>query len=47
MQLIGAGGIVALDPRYVVQAQEFDSGRGGAGTALKLAEVLAQLTGEE
>lgn len=58
LQLIGAGGI-ALDPRYVVQAQEFDSGRGGAGTALKLvhgesvnvrgtlAEVLAQLTGEE
>jgi hypothetical protein len=55
-QLIGgAGTTVAIDPQYVVQAQEFDSGRGGIGTTLKLVhgdtinvrgtltEVLAQL----
>ena len=36
LQLIGAGATVAIDPQYVVQAQEFDSGRGGAGTTLKL-----------
>lgn len=57
LQLIGGGATVAIDPQYVVQAQEFDSGRGGIGTTLKLvsgdsinvrgplAEVLAQLTG--
>ena len=59
LQLIGgAGTIVAVDPQYVVSAQEFDSGRGGIGTTLKLvhgeainvqgtlAEVLAQLSAE-
>ena len=56
LQLIGAGATVAIDPQYVVQAQEFDSGRGGIGTTLKLvsgdsinvrgalAEVLEALT---
>jgi hypothetical protein len=56
LQLIGAGATVAVDPTYVVQAQEFDSGRGGIGTTLKLvsgeslnvrgslAEVLQALT---
>lgn len=55
LQLLGGGATVAIDPHYVVQAQEFDSGRGGIGTALKLvngesvnvrgtlAEVLAAL----
>jgi hypothetical protein len=55
-QLIGSTGTtIAIDPQYVVQAQEFDSGRGGVGTTLKLvhgetvnvrgtlADVLAQL----
>ncbi|HEX6096691.1 MAG TPA: hypothetical protein VF432_10240 [Thermoanaerobaculia bacterium] len=56
LQLIGGGATVAIDPQYVVQAQEFDSGRGGTGTTLKLvsgesvnvrgslAEVLQALT---
>jgi hypothetical protein len=55
-QLIGVGTPVAVDPQHVVQAQEFDSGRGGVGTTLKLvngeainvrgtlAEVLETLT---
>jgi len=56
LQLIGGGATVAVDPEHVVQAQEFDSGRGGVGTTLKLvngdainvrgtlAEVLETLT---
>ena len=57
LQLIGsAGTTIVVNPQYVVQAQEFDSGRGGAGTTLKLvngdsvnvkgtlAEVLGKLT---
>jgi hypothetical protein len=56
LQLIGVGQTVAIDPQYVVHAQEFDSGRGGVGTTLKLvsgdsinvrgalAEVLEALT---
>ena len=56
MQLIGGGATVAVDPQHVVQAHEFDSGRGGIGTTLKLvngdainvrgtlAEVLETLT---
>jgi hypothetical protein len=59
LQFLGNGGVVAVDPQYVVQGQEFDSGRGGAGVALKLvngenvnvrgtlAEVLASLTSAE
>ena len=55
-QLIGVGTAVAVDPEHVVQAHEFDSGRGGIGTTLKLvngdainvrgtlAEVLETLT---
>ena len=59
LQLVGAGATVAIDPQYVVQAQEFDSGRGGVDTTLRLvsgesinvsgtlAEVLAHLTAGE
>ena len=59
LKLIGAGATVAIDPQYVVQAQEFDSVRGGIGTTLKLvsgesvnvsgslAEVLERLTRSE
>ena len=58
LQLLG-GGVVAVDPQHVVQAHEFDSGRGGIGTTLKfvngdavnvrgtLAEVLETLTRAE
>ena len=59
LQLIGNAGVtVAIDPHYVVQAQEFESQRGGPSTTLKLvngesvhvrgtlAEILAQLTAE-
>jgi hypothetical protein len=35
LQLLG-GGVVAVDPQHVVQAHEFDSGRGGIGTTLRL-----------
>jgi uncharacterized protein YlzI (FlbEa/FlbD family) len=60
LTLIGnAGTVVAINPRHVVQAQEFTSGPAGPQTTLKLvngdtvhvrgtlAEVLAQLTGGE
>ncbi|HEY0371020.1 MAG TPA: hypothetical protein VGD79_03420 [Thermoanaerobaculia bacterium] len=58
LQLLGAGATVAIDPQYVVHAQEFDSGR-GPGVTLKLvsgdavnvrgtlAEVLDGLTRPE
>ncbi len=36
LQSIGGTSIVALNPEHVMQAQEFDSGRGGIGTAVKL-----------
>lgn len=36
LQMLGVGATVAVDPQYVVTAHEFDSGRGGIGTALKL-----------
>jgi hypothetical protein len=50
--------VVAIDPQYVVQANEFDSGLGGIGVQLKLVngdtvnvrgtlkDVLAKLTAE-
>lgn len=34
--MLGVAAIVAVDPQYVVTAHEFDSGRGGIGTTLKL-----------
>ncbi|HEX7809856.1 MAG TPA: hypothetical protein VF608_14065 [Thermoanaerobaculia bacterium] len=36
LQTLGGTSIVAVNPEHVVQAQEFDSGRGGIGTTLKL-----------
>lgn len=59
LQVLGGGAVVAIDPQYVVTAHEFDSGRGGIGTTLKLvsgeavnvrgtlAEVLEALTRAE
>ncbi len=37
LELLGSGAPVAVNPALVVSAQQFDSGRGGIGTALKLA----------
>jgi hypothetical protein len=36
LQTLGGTSTVAVNADHVVQAQEFDSGRGGIGTALKL-----------
>ncbi|HYC90715.1 MAG TPA: hypothetical protein VEO54_15975 [Thermoanaerobaculia bacterium] len=59
LTLIGAAGtVIAINPQYVVQAQEYNAGQAGPHTTLKLvsgesvhvrgtlAEVLAQLTAE-
>jgi hypothetical protein len=57
LELLGSAAAVAVNPVHVVSAQEFDSGRGGIGTALKmvsgeslnvrgtLVEVMGKLTG--
>lgn len=37
LELLGSGAQVALNPAMVVSAQQFDSGRGGIGTTLKMA----------
>lgn len=59
LQTIGGTATVAVNPEFVVQAQEFDSGRGGVGTTLRLvngdvvnvkgtlAEVLEKLRAPE
>lgn len=56
LEQLGSGAPVAISPAHVASAQEFDSGRGGIGTALKLVsgdtinvrgplqDVLAKLT---
>ena len=36
LELIGSGAAVVVNPAHVVSAQEFDSGRGGIGTTLKM-----------
>lgn len=58
LEQLGSGAPVAVSPAHVASAQEFDSGRGGIGTALKMAsgdtinvrgplqDVLAKLTAE-
>ncbi len=58
LELIGSGAAVVVNPSHVVSAQEFDSGRGGIGTTLKmvsgdainvrgaLQDVLAKLTAQ-
>ena len=59
LTLIGAAAtVVVINPQYVVQAQEYNSGQHGPHTTLKLtngdtvhvrgtlSEVLAQLTAE-
>jgi hypothetical protein len=37
LELLGSGAPVALNPAMVVSAQQFDSGRGGISTTLKMA----------
>lgn len=37
LHLIGSGQMVLVNPQLVILLQEFDSGRGGIGTTLKLA----------
>lgn len=36
LELLGSGAAVIVNPDHVASAQEFDSGRGGIGTALKM-----------
>lgn len=37
LHLVGSGQIVLVNPELVMLLQEFDSGRGGIGTTVKLA----------
>jgi hypothetical protein len=36
LELLGSGAAVAINPSHVVSAQQFDAGRGGIGTTLKM-----------